>query len=164
MHHKRLKISRMELYHQLTWLLSCTASFPLNTSIVFHTPFAHFLSLIRPFVFLYPSLLHPSSPLVYLSIISIHRPPSRRPCALTYSSRSAAAVTSGQEVKAKVERHTHRVTAMPGCCVFLWMGSSVCQTRWRAPDALTFAWACPFPSRGQHRGPAPPIPPGHHCK
>lgn len=33
------------------------------------------------------------------------------------------------------------------------------------PDALTLAWACPFPSRGQRGGPvlaAPPAPPGHH--
>lgn len=112
-----------------------------------------------------PFSLSPSSLLTHLSIISIPSPPSSRPRALTYPSRSAAAVTGGQEVKAKVECHTHRVTVMPGCCVSLWMESSECQTRWPAPDALILAWACPFPSRGHVRGPvltAPPVPPGHH--
>lgn len=70
-----------------------------------------YLSLAPPFP------LPQSSPLSHLSIISILSPPSGRPCALTYPSQSAAAVTSGQEVKAKVECHTHRVTVMPGCCV-----------------------------------------------
>lgn len=110
-----------------------------------------------------PSVFSPHSSLNHLYPF----PPtlSSRPHALTYPSRSAAAVTDGQEVKAKVECHTHRVTLMPGCCVSPWMESSECQTRWRDPDALTFAWACPFPSRGHSRGTVlvtPPIPPGHH--
>lgn len=115
------------------------------------------------------SLPLPSSPIFSprssLNHICPLSPPTGRPCALTYPSRSAAAATGGQEVKAKVECHTHRVTTMPGCCVILWMEGSERQTRWRAPDALTLAWACPFPSKGQLRGPVlctAPIPPGHH--
>ena len=122
----------------------------------------HHLSLMPPFLSLSPPFPRPpSSLLTHLSI----SPPSTWPPALTSSGRSAAAVTGGQEVKAKVECHTHRVTVMPGCCVSPWMEGSECQTRWRAPDALTLASACPFPSRGQRRGPvlaAPPIPAGHH--
>lgn len=97
-----------------------------------------------------------------LCLYSLFPPPPSSllsPLALTCPSRLAAAVTAGQEVKAKVECHTHRVTAMPACCVRLWMESSQCQTRWRAPDAPTPAWARPFPSRGHRRGPVLPLPP-----
>lgn len=96
------------------------------------------LSLIPP-----SSLISQSSP----SLL----PPSSRPRALTRPSRSAAAVTGGQEVKAKVECHTHRVTVMPGCCVRLWMESSECQTRWRAPWRPDSCLSLPFPEQRSAR-------------
>lgn len=122
-------------------------------------PLKSYLVLVH--VFHSPSF---PSPLTHLSITAIPSPLSgRHPVA-------AAAVTGGQEVKAKVECHTHGVALMPACCVSPWMESSQWQTRWRDPDALTFAWACPFPSRGQSSRtvlsssspPPPPDPPGHH--
>lgn len=54
---------------------------------------------------------------LHLSITSSPSHPGGRPRGLTSPSQSAAAVTSGQEVKAKVECHAHRVALMPGCCV-----------------------------------------------
>lgn len=135
---------------------------PFKSPVYSHLTFIQILqySLLTHTSISSPSIFSPHSSLNHLYPFSPLQP---TPC--PDPSWSAAAVTGGQEVKAKVECHTHRVTAMPRCCVSLWMESSECQTRWRAPDALTLAWACPFPSRGHRRGPvlaAPPVPPGHH--
>lgn len=54
---------------------------------------------------------------LHLSIASVPSRPCGRPRGLTRPSQSAAAVTGGQEVKAKVECHAHGVALMPGCCV-----------------------------------------------
>lgn len=100
-----------------------------------------------------------SSPSISSIISQSGLPPPSRPHGLTCPSQPAAAVTGGQEVKAKVECHTPRVTLRPGCCVSLWMESSERQTRWRDPDALTFAWAHFFPSRGTVLTKPPPLTP-----
>ena len=111
---------------------------PFKNPIYSSPPSVFNLSLIPP-----SSLISQSSPSPL--------PPSSRPRALTHPSRSAAAVTGGQEVKAKVECHTHRVTVMPGCCVRLWMESSECQTRWRAPWRPDSCLSLPFPEQRSAR-------------
>lgn len=138
------------------WLFLNSVDWPFKTPAYWAPhllcqPLVH-ISVALPLLFI-------SSPSIFPALISHPAPSSSWHRALTCPSRLAAAVTAGQEVKAKVERHTHRVTAMPACCVRLWMESSQFQTRRRAPDAPTPAWARPFLSRGHRRGPVLPLPP-----
>ena len=142
MKHKILVVKRKQKKRKgnvIKWIINFFISVlfgqtdPLNSILIIYS------SPLHPLLFTTHSIVNFSAfTSHFLPLCLLHTHPSPipplfgRPFALTLPSRSAAAVTGGQEVKAKVECHTHRVTPMLSCCVSLWMEGSECQTRWRA--------------------------------